>query len=336
MLSFCVTLKNRLTRKTLMSSDWSIELHEELNKLLDKYALSGQESVNFVKGLNSTQYLGYWDYINLETLLSIQQPRTVLADEKIFITYHQITELYFSLILHELKKVRSQQTSTEEEWLTLLDRVNRYFQQLILSFDVMIKGLKKEDFLMFRMALLPASGFQSVQYRLIEFACTELKNLIAQDARQTRNQDAAIESMYENIYWKSSNKVSPGKQKALTLTLFEEKYDHVLKNLIKQQQHANIAYRYEQAENNIKNNQQIIDGLKKLDKLANLAWPLKHFQAASQFLKSPQEVMSATGGTNWQSYLPPKYQCIQFFPFLWTEEEIQHWGKHCDWQHLLA
>ena len=91
-----------------MNNEWPDELYQEFNQLLDKYALSGQDSVNFIRGLNESRYLHYWDYIHLDTLLSLQTPKTKFADEKIFITYHQITELYFSLVLHEINKVRKQ------------------------------------------------------------------------------------------------------------------------------------------------------------------------------------------------------------------------------------
>ena len=50
-------------------------------------------------------YLKYWDYINLDSLLGLQQPKTGFPDEMIFIIYHQITELYFKLSLWEMQQI---------------------------------------------------------------------------------------------------------------------------------------------------------------------------------------------------------------------------------------
>ena len=73
-----------------------------LKALKEKYAASGQELLDFLDGLLEADYLTYWDYIRLDSLLSLQQPRTSHHDESIFIMYHQITELYFKMVLHEL------------------------------------------------------------------------------------------------------------------------------------------------------------------------------------------------------------------------------------------
>ena len=56
-------------------------------------------------GLLLSNYLTYWDYTHVETLLTLQNPKTDFPDEVIFIIYHQITELYFKLSLHELEQI---------------------------------------------------------------------------------------------------------------------------------------------------------------------------------------------------------------------------------------
>ena len=60
---------------------------------------------SYLDGLLHERYLTYWDYIHLDTLLSLQIPKTHFPDEEIFIGYHQITELYFKLIIHEQKQI---------------------------------------------------------------------------------------------------------------------------------------------------------------------------------------------------------------------------------------
>jgi len=75
---------------------------KKVEALQEKYAAMGQDLNAYLDGLLHADYLTYWDYINLDTLLSLQHPITPFPDESIFIIYHQITELYFKLALHEL------------------------------------------------------------------------------------------------------------------------------------------------------------------------------------------------------------------------------------------
>ena len=84
---------------------WKALLVGQISKLEEKYKDSGQDLSSYLDGLLYQRYLTYWDYIHLDTLLSIQVPRTHFPDEEIFILYHQITELYFKLILHEQKQI---------------------------------------------------------------------------------------------------------------------------------------------------------------------------------------------------------------------------------------
>ncbi len=81
------------------------KLLEQLERLNKKYEAMGQDMTSYLEGLIESDYLTYWDYIHLDTLLTLQTPRTPYPDEKIFIIYHQITELYFNLILHELEQI---------------------------------------------------------------------------------------------------------------------------------------------------------------------------------------------------------------------------------------
>ncbi|HSM62911.1 MAG TPA: tryptophan 2,3-dioxygenase family protein, partial [Gillisia sp.] len=81
------------------------EIAERILLLEEKFKNSGQDMGSYLDGLLYDKYLTYWDYISLDTLLSLQNPKTHFPDEEIFVTYHQITELYFKLILHEQKQV---------------------------------------------------------------------------------------------------------------------------------------------------------------------------------------------------------------------------------------
>ena len=81
------------------------KLIKKINQLSEKYSSTGQDIYSFLDGLLYSDYMGYWDYISLDTLLSLQKPKTDFPDEKIFIIYHQITELYFNLSLSELEQI---------------------------------------------------------------------------------------------------------------------------------------------------------------------------------------------------------------------------------------
>ena len=161
----------------------SPDLQQRLEQLQLKYAVSGQDMLSYIDGLLHADFLTYWGYINLDTLLSLQQPRTPIPDEEIFIVYHQITELYFKLIIKAIRQAAMSDEFTLALYKRQLKRVNDYFEQLIGSFGVMIEGMDREEFLKFRMSLLPASGFQSAQYRFIELISTDLRNLVHLDKR---------------------------------------------------------------------------------------------------------------------------------------------------------
>src|SRR5580704_9598553 len=154
------------------------EIVKRLDLLNEKYQAMGQDMNSYLEGLQYMDYLKYWDYVHTDTLLSLQNPRTNFPDEKIFIMYHQITELFFKLCIHEYEQIANQDKITLEFLLTKIKRIVRYFDGLVTTYDIMVDGMDKEQFLKFRMALLPASGFQSAQYRMIELYSTDIINLV--------------------------------------------------------------------------------------------------------------------------------------------------------------
>lgn len=308
-----------------MSENVDPVLLEQLKKLQAKYAVMGQDLSSYLDGLLYADYLTYWDYIHLDTLLSLQNPKTHFPDEKIFILYHQITELYFQLILHELEQIVKHPAITLSFFSERLDRVVRYFRHLEDSFDVMVHGMEREQFLKFRMALLPASGFQSAQYRLIEIYCTDMINLV-NPVDRPHLIEASVETMLEKLYWRSgATELATGK-KTLTLQQFEKKYMKLFHETGEALIACNIQQIYHRyfaagASNEIK------EKLKSLDVYANVLWPLAHLKSAGHYLHKDPEDIKATGGTNWQKYLPPRFQKIMFFPELWNEQERAEWGR---------
>ncbi len=305
---------------------FSPEIEERLERLQEKYEAMGQDMTSYLDGLLYADFLTYWDYIHLDTLLSLQNPKTPFPDEEIFIIYHQITELYFKLALHECKQISEAQLLTVEFFTARLKRINRYFEALTQSFEIMVDGMEKEQFLKFRMSLLPASGFQSGQYRMIEIFATDFINLVAKDKREELR-GATINEQFEYLYWKfGATELSTGK-KTLTLKQFEKKYAKTFIDLAK----ANILLNFNALFIRFKNNGEstiaLENELKQLDINVNVNWPLSHYKSAVRYLNREPEEIKATGGTNWQKYLPPRFQKRIFYPGLWSELEVEEWGK---------
>jgi tryptophan 2,3-dioxygenase len=308
----------------MSSSSIDPALAQQLQKLQQKFAVMGQDLSSYLDGLLHAEYLTYWDYIHLDTLLSLQTPKTGFPDEKIFIVYHQITELYFNLILWETEQLAAKQMRTSEFFCQRLDRMNRYFRQLESSFAIMVDGMEKDQFLKFRMSLLPASGFQSAQYRLIEIASTHLYNLVPEADRRMDDAQADVASLLPRLYWRSGATELATGEKTLTLQQFEAKYTDRFLAAAKAVKSTNLRQLYL---DHFAGNSEVIARLREFDLLANVLWPLSHFKSAARHLQKDPEDIKATGGTNWQRYLPPRFQRIMFFPELWSEQEKQDWGK---------
>ena len=117
-------------------------LIEQVKKLQQKYGVMGQDISSYLDGLLYADYLTYWDYIHLDTLLSLQNPKTQFPDEKVFIVYHQITELYFNLILWEIEQIAAKENIEEQFFVERLTRIIRYFEMLENSFGVMVDGME--------------------------------------------------------------------------------------------------------------------------------------------------------------------------------------------------
>ncbi|MFV8280924.1 tryptophan 2,3-dioxygenase family protein [Christiangramia marina] len=303
------------------------EIAERIGKLEEKFKNSGQDMGSYLDGLLYDRYLSYWDYISVDTLLSLQKTNTHFPDEMIFITYHQITELYFKLIIHEQKQIIETTTLTSAYFVEKLNRMNRYFRILIDSFDVMIKGMEREQFLKFRMALLPASGFQSAQFRMIELYSTPLENLVDFNLRDEFTVENSSEELFENIYWKKGGIDLETGEKTLTLKQFEKRYTPRFLRIAKDVYGNTIYQRYQAMHEDDRQNEDLQQALRNFDVNVNINWLLMHMGAAYRYLSKKDETIKATGGTNWKKFLPPSFQRVSFFPELWSQEELNDWGK---------
>ena len=312
---------------------------ERIKILKEKYASIGQDLDSYLDGLIYANPLTYWDYIEVDALLSLQKPKTDFPDEKIFVVYHQITELYFSLISHEIEQIckNGKNISPIGEdlgWFDKLDvnffiarlkRINKYFEALTNSFDIMRFGMEVEQFRKFRMSLLSASGFQTASYRYIEIASTDLKYLVHETKREEFF-DSDIHTQLDNIYWRRGAVVEDTGEKTLTLRDFEAKYLDEFHKFADQYQPMNLWKKYQALSTEDQNNADLIKEMRELDVNVNINWPLVHFRTAAHYLVQKGE-SKGTGGTNWQKYLPPHFQKRVFYPELWSEQEMNEWGK---------
>jgi len=307
--------------------DLTHDMLDRLEQLEKKFSAMGQNMQSYLDGLLHADYLTYWDYIHLDTLLCLQTPKTQIPDEQIFILYHQITELYFKLILNATELLAEKEDLDLPYFKRQLKRINNYFGNLVSSFDIMVDGMDKEEFLKFRMSLLPASGFQSAQYRMIEIVSTDLQNLVHFSKRESISSNSSIEELYPVLYWKSgATELATGK-KTLTLRQFENKYSTSFNTLAHKYKSCNIWKCYQKLSESDQKDEELIELLKEHDTNANVRWPLSHYRSAVRYLDNKPNIIEATGGTNWQKYLPPKNQRIIFYPELWSDEELEDWGK---------
>jgi tryptophan 2,3-dioxygenase len=126
--------------------------------------MSNDAHTNFEKSMS------YGDYLKLDDLLASQVPVSEQHDEMLFIVIHQATELWMKLMIHELSAaITSLQQDDLQPAFKMMTRVSRIQSQLIQSWDV-LSTLTPSDYLTFRDQLGQSSGFQSYQYRTIEFA----------------------------------------------------------------------------------------------------------------------------------------------------------------------
>lgn len=309
------------------------EILDRLQQLEEKYGAMGQDMKSYLDGLLYAEFLTYWDYIHLDTLLSLQNPRTPIPDERIFIIYHQITELYFQLCLDAIAQISAQEGPVSLRlFKRQLTRINRYFKNLIDSFDIMVDGMDRDEFLKFRMSLLPASGFQSVQYRMIEIASTDLRQLVHTSKRELTTDVDEVRLLSSVLYWKSGATELASGKKTLTLRQFEEKYAEELVRFAQQYQKSNLRQLYLKLSTEEQQDPELRALLREHDQNTNVRWALSHYRSAVRYLDAKPKEIEATGGTNWQKYLPPRFQKVVFFPELWTAEEIENWGKAFEFQ----
>lgn len=298
------------------------------NKLKEKYESIDQDLEAHLEGLLHSKPINYWDYIHTDALLSLQLPRTDFPDEMVFIMYHQVTELLFKMILTEIEQVAKSEELDVTVFTDKIMRISRYFDVLTSSFSIMKDGMSIEQYNQFRTTLIPASGFQSAQYRKIEFASTELINLIDKRFRDKIDKDVCCEKAFEHLYWQAAGKDFQTGKKTYTLSDFEKRYKDEFIRFSKFYHSNNLYTKYKTLPKASRENKELIKAMRHYDYTVNIKWVMAHYTTANHYLNIGGQTAEATGGSEWVKYMHPKYQKRIFFPELWTEKEIQEWGTN--------
>ena len=299
-----------------------------LGELQKKYQDINQDTETHLEGLLYSKSITYWDYIQTDALLNLQIQRTTLPDEMVFIGYHQINELIFKMILWEIQQVAEKEDLNVTFFETKLMRISRYFDMLSTSFNIMREGMEVEQYMKFRQTLTPASGFQSAQYRLIEFASTELINLIDYRFRETIDRDTPFEHALEHVYWQAAGKDYKTGEKSTLLVNFEKRYKEEFITFMKVYNTKNLWSRFKELPIADQEDKDLIKAMRHYDYTVNVSWVMAHYNAAKHYIESGIGDGEATGGSDWKKYMHPKYQRRIFFPELWSTEELDNWGKN--------
>ncbi|MFV5701582.1 tryptophan 2,3-dioxygenase family protein [Flavobacterium sp. XS2P12] len=293
-----------------------------------KYQAINQKTETHLEGLLWSKPITYWDYIHTDALLSLQIQRTTLPDEMVFIMYHQVNELIFKMILWEMRQISYSENIKTDFFTERLMRISRYFDMLTTSFGIMEDGMEVDQYMKFRNTLTPASGFQSAQYRLIEFSSTDLINLIDHRYRNSIDRNTPFEFAFEHLYWQAAGKDYHTGKKSFLLEEFERKYKGMFLKHMEEYNIINIWQKFKQLPDLDQKNAELIKAMRHYDHTVNITWVMQHLNVAIKYIdQSGKGNGEATGGSDWKKYMHPKYQRRIFFPELWSADELAHWGE---------
>jgi len=140
--------------------------------------------------------MDYGDYLHLDEVLGAQHPLSPGHDELLFIVQHQTSELWMKLMLHELRAaIHAISTDDLPPAFKMLSRVSRIMEQLVHAWDV-LATMTPPEYTAIRPYLGRSSGFQSHQYRLIEFACGNKKAGMIEPHRDHAGRLAEVEAAF--------------------------------------------------------------------------------------------------------------------------------------------
>jgi tryptophan 2,3-dioxygenase len=257
-----------------------------------------------------TEALSYGQYLHLDKLLDAQRPLSYQHDEMLFIMIHQVSELWMKLCLHELHaSVDCIRRDDLGPTFKMLARVSTIQQQLLQSWDV-LATITPSDYSAFRNTLGKSSGFQSAQYRMLEFT---IGNKHADTIKVFRNDPHSFElleralrspSLYDEVLRLLS-------RRGFELPAASIDRDFTLPYQASKQVAAAWLSVYHNAEKEW-DLYQLAERLVDLDYKFQL-WRFAHVKTVERIIGSQR----GTGGTGGVSYLTKALE-LKFFPELWT------------------
>ena len=148
--------------------------------------------------LDFSQRMGYGDYLDLDTILSAQKPLSTAHDEMLFIVQHQTSELWMKLMLHELHAAMAHMAKDQlPPAFKMLARVSKIMEQLVHAWDV-LATMTPPEYTAMRPSLGQSSGFQSFQYRSIEFSLGNKNAAMLQPHAHAPERLATVRAAYES------------------------------------------------------------------------------------------------------------------------------------------
>jgi tryptophan 2,3-dioxygenase len=248
--------------------------------------------------------LTYGSYLRLPELLAQQQPQVIppVHDELLFITVHQAYELWFKQLLHELTAARDAMTPGET-WRArqLLQRAHVIERLLVSQIDV-LETMTPQDFLQFRSALAPASGFQSVQFRELEFLSgAKDPGFVARFRSLTDAERASLASrLAEPTLWDAYLDLL--RTRGLPAATDDQILDSLVAVARDRSRHEDLW--------------QLAEDLLTHDEMAGL-WRARHVQMVERQIGTK----SGTGGSTGAPYLHRRVP-LRYYPLLW---ELRDW-----------
>jgi tryptophan 2,3-dioxygenase len=253
--------------------------------------------------------LSYGEYLQLDKLLDAQKPLTYEHDEMMFILVHQTSELWLRLFLHELNGVMTCVRKDElDPSFKMLARISRVQTQLTSTWDV-LSTMTPAEYSLFRNALGRSSGFQSVQYRLLEFMLgNKHADMVAVHRRDPKAQETlriALEqpSLYDEVL-KLLSRRGYGIPESHLSRDFKEAY----------QANKQVAGAWLGVYHNAEKDwdlYELAERLVDLDQKFQL-WRCHHLKTVERIIG----YKPGTGGTGGVSYLAKALE-LKFFPELW-------------------
>ncbi len=257
--------------------------------------------------------LTYGSYLQLERLLSSQQLASTPAahDELLFITVHQVYELWFKQLLHEATAARDVMLEADGDgpepgngvwWAQhLLQRMHVIERVLVQQIDV-LETMTPQDFLKFRQTLAPASGFQSVQYRELEFLSGAKDPSFVERFRGLTEQerDRLRRRLEEPTLWDAFVHV-------LRSRGLDTSHDEAVTASVRRAAHDRSSYADVWA---------LAEALLEHDELA-AAWRARHVVMVERMIGTK----TGTGGSSGANYLRSRLE-LRYYPLLWDLRSV--------------